>query len=51
MRPRMADWNSRRWRAVIGLRRDPERNKIDLGQFCLPFWVEDRLTALSATPV
>src|ERR1700751_1604219 len=30
----MAESHSRPGRAVIGLRRDPKRNKIDLGKFC-----------------
>jgi hypothetical protein len=31
-------------RGVIGIRGDPERNKICRRQFCLPLWAEDRLT-------
>ena len=33
---------------VIGLHRDPEREKIDLREILSAFWVEDRLTRGSA---
>jgi hypothetical protein len=34
----------RRDAGSIGIRGDPERNKICRRQFCLPLWAEDRLT-------
>jgi hypothetical protein len=36
--------HSRAARGHIGIRGDPERNKICRRQFCLPLWAEDRLT-------